>query len=87
LLSKDIDDGLTEMIKSFTWGGLVYTNILVHGISWETIRESMNCSNTLLKNGQTCSSYCIILEVEVGIHILNRFNKPKKHMRTTSIFK
>jgi hypothetical protein len=35
-----------------------------------------------LKSGQSCYSSYIILEMEVGIHILNRFDNTQKHMWT-----
>jgi hypothetical protein len=76
LLIEDVDDGHTEMIKSFTGVGLACTNILIHDVCRETISENVNSSNTLLKSGQARSSYCIIPKVEVGIHILNCFDKP-----------
>jgi hypothetical protein len=76
LLPKNIDDSCTKMIKSFTDGGLTYTNILIHGVYRETIRENANNSSTLLESRQASSSYNIIPTVEVRIHILNCLDNP-----------
>jgi hypothetical protein len=36
LFLRDVDDGHTEMIKSFTGYRFTYTNILIDDIGWDT---------------------------------------------------
>jgi hypothetical protein len=46
LLSKDIDDSDTEMVKRFMSCGFTYMNILINNVFRETVCTNVNCGDT-----------------------------------------